>query len=401
MDDRIALDQSEGLKNLPRHIGTCVPNSKDDKAVLSELAQQKSAEMFPMNPLGTVHDGSAVECAAEIRLAHIGLLPQIQERRRPRLLGPIKQRLTQGSPKMTLNSSVKNLGGIHAALLTPFDKDDAIDWTSTEALVQFIIRQGVHGLYVGGSSGEAMLQSIDERAACLRHVADCARGKLKLIAHVGAVATRDVLKLAEVAHSSGYEAISAVTPYYYPFSRAEVMSHYRTVADNAALPLIIYNFPAITQAFSVAELANLLQHKNIIGVKHTSTDLFALERLRRHCPDALIYNGYDEMWLAGLSMGASGAIGTTYNLMGDVFVAIANLHEQAHNAEALELQKMANVIIEALIEVGVIPGCKMALDMMGVPVGIARPPFRQLTGEDRARMETALTPLLKWREGQA
>ncbi len=301
---------------------------------------------------------------------------------------------------MTLNGSVKNLGGIHAALLTPFDKDDTIDWASTEALVNFTIKQGVHGLYVSGSSGEAMLQSIAERSDCLRHVAALAKGKLALIAQVGAVATRDVLTLSEIAHSSGYQAISAVTPYYYQFSRAEVLAHYQTIADNSALPLIIYNFPAITQAFSVAELSNLLQHPNIIGVKHTSTDLFALERLRRHCPDALIYNGYDEMFLGGLSMGASGAIGTTYNLMGDVFVAIASAYQQAHTAKALELQRMANVIIEALIEVGVIPGCKMALEMMGVPVGLARPPFRRLNNDDRKRLETALAPLLAWREGQ-
>ena len=301
---------------------------------------------------------------------------------------------------MTGNASAQDLGGIHAALLTPFDAHDAIDRKATEALVDFIISQGVHGLYVSGSSGEAMLQSIEERADNLQHVGDYAKGKLKLIAHVGAVATRDVLKLAEVARASGYQAISAVTPYYYQFSRAEVMAHYQTIADHADLPLIIYNFPAITQAFSVAELSRLLQHKNIIGVKHTSTDLFALERLRRHCPDALIYNGYDEMWLSGLSMGASGAIGTTYNLMGDVFVAIANLYQAGQTAQSLALQKMANVIIEALIEVGVIPGCKMALEMMGVSVGLARAPFRRLNRDDRERLDLALAPLLKWREGR-
>ena len=299
---------------------------------------------------------------------------------------------------MTMNGSLKNLGGIHAALLTPFNKEGSIDWTSTEALVKFIIKQGVHGLYVSGSSGEAMLQSIAERSDCLRHVAECSQGKLALIAHVGAVATRDVLDLAEVAHSSGFHAISAVTPYYYQFSRAEVLAHYHTIADQSALPLIIYNFPALTQAFSVAELSNLLQHKNIIGVKHTSTDLFALERLRRHCPDALIYNGYDEMYLAGISMGASGAIGTTYNLLGDLFVAIEKSFEQAYIEQALEYQRMANVIIEALIEVGVIPGCKVALEIMDIPVGFARPPFRRLTKDDRSRLEIALSPLLKWRD---
>ena len=301
---------------------------------------------------------------------------------------------------MTGNASAQGLGGIHAALLTPFDVHEAIDRKATEALVDFIISQGVHGLYVSGSSGEAMLQSVDERADNLQHVGDYAKGKLKLIAHVGAVATRDVLKLAEVARASGYQAISAVTPYYYQFSRAEVMAHYQTIADHADLPLIIYNFPAITQAFSVAELSRLLQHKNIIGVKHTSTDLFALERLRRHCPDALIYNGYDEMWLSGLSMGASGAIGTTYNLMGDVFVVIANLYQAGQTTQSLELQKMANVIIEALIDVGVIPGCKMALELMGVPVGLARAPFRRLNTDDRDRLGLALGPLLKWREGR-
>ena len=302
---------------------------------------------------------------------------------------------------MTSIRSVKNLGGVHAALLTPFDNEGGIDWKSTEALVKFIIKQGVHGLYVSGSSGEAMLQSVAERSECLRHVAECGQGKLALIAHVGAVATRDVLNLAEVAHASGYHAISAVTPYYYQFSRAEVLAHYQAIADQSALPLIIYNFPALTQAFSVAELSSLLQHKNIIGVKHTSTDLFALERLRRHCPDALIYNGYDEMYLAGLSMGASGAIGTTYNLMGDLFVAIEKSFAQADVERALEFQRMANVIIEALIDVGVIPGCKMALEIMDVPVGHARPPFRRLTREDRVRLETALSPLLKWRESHS
>lgn len=289
------------------------------------------------------------------------------------------------------------LAGIHAALLTPFDERDRIDEDATAALIGFIHQQGVHGLYVGGSSGEAMLQSVEERAAYLKTVAALSAGRLPLIAHVGAAATRDVLALAEVAAAAGYAAISAVTPYYYPFSRAEVMAHYLTIADTAALPLIVYNIPAVAQAFSVQELVTLLQHPRIVGVKHTSTDLFALERLRRLCPDALVYNGYDEMCLAGLSMGASGAIGTTYNLMGDVFVELARHVDASDLASALRLQRMANVVIEALIACGVIPGSKVALAMMGVPVGPARRPFRSLTEDDRRQLADALEPVLEWR----
>lgn len=290
------------------------------------------------------------------------------------------------------------LSGIFAALLTPFDDNERVDHGATAALVEFQVRQGLQGLYVGGSSGEAMLQSQAERAEYLRTVAAANAGRLHLIAHVGTVATRDALELSEVAQAAGYEAISAVTPFYYPFSRTEVMAHYIAIADQAALPLIVYNFPAIAQAFSVSELGTLLQHPRIIGVKHTSTDLFALDRLRRHNPDALVYNGYDEMCLAGLCMGAQGAIGTTYNFMGDVFVEIARLVAASSLPEAQRLQRMANLVIEVLIECGVMPSSKALLDLMGVRAGPSRRPFRTLGADDRAKLAVAIRPVLDWRE---
>jgi len=291
------------------------------------------------------------------------------------------------------------LTGILSALLTPFDAAERIDHDAVGPLVEFQVRLGVQGLYVGGSSGEAMLQGQAERAEYLRSVAACAAGRLPLVAHVGTTATRDALELAEAAAEAGYQAISAVTPFYYPFSRPEVMAHYRAIADASALPLIIYNIPAIAQAFSVAELGELLAHPRIIGVKHTSTDLFALDRLRRHNPDALIYNGYDEMCLAGLCMGAQGAIGTTYNFMGDVFVEIARLVAASRLPEAQRLQRMANVVIETLIEVGVMPGSKALLEMMGVKVGGSRRPFRPVDDAGHARLAAAIRPVLDWRDG--
>ncbi len=292
---------------------------------------------------------------------------------------------------------MRSLSGIHAALLTPFDITGAIDPAATERLVAFQAGLGIAGLYVGGSSGEAMTQSVAERAVYLRHVAQLAGGRLRLIAHVGAVATDDVLSLAAVAADAGYDAISAITPFYYPFSRGEVMAHYTEVADSAALPLIIYNFPAITAGFSLAELATLLDHRNIIGVKHTSTDMYMLERIRRRCPDALIYNGYDEMCLAGLVSGADGAIGTTYNFMGDVFVEIERLVRAQQTGAALPLQVMANRVIDVLVEVGVMPGSKGLMEIMGVPMGHSRRPFRKLTPADRDRLAVVAQPVIEWR----
>lgn len=292
---------------------------------------------------------------------------------------------------------MSGLDGIFSALLAAYDGADTIHPERTAALVAFQVSLGVDGLYVGGSSGEAMAHTREERARTLKLVADANEGRLELIAHVGTVATGDALRLAECAAAKGYSAIAAVTPYYYPFSRAEVMAHYRTIADSAALPLIVYNFPAVAAGFSLDELVELLSHDNIIGVKHTSSDMFALERLAKACPDAHFYNGYDEMCLAGLTSGARGAIGTTYNFMGDLFVALRDHLCRGEVEEAQALQSLANDIIAVLISCGVMPGSKAILGLMGVDTGPSRKPFRTPTKADRERLHRAIEPLLEWR----
>jgi N-acetylneuraminate lyase len=289
--------------------------------------------------------------------------------------------------------------GIITALLTPFDDQERIDETALSALIDFQVRQGVQGLYVSGSTGEAMLQSCAERAHGLKLVAQANAGRLHLIAHVGAVSTADVLHLSEQAATFGYEAISAIPPFYYPFAPDEVANHYREVARHSALPLIVYNFPAQTKGFSTAELIELLSTPGIVGIKHTSSDMFSLERILRHKPEAIIYNGYDEMCLAGLAMGAQGAIGTTYNFMGDLFVEMSKLVKAGKLDQARALQKLANDIIEQIIRFGVIPSSKAILEALGLRMGPARRPFRKLDANAKRSLSEALRPLLDWRAG--
>ena len=109
-----------------------------------------------------------------------------------------------------------NLRGVMAALLTPFDQQQALDKASLRRLVQFNIQQGIDGLYVGGSTGEAFVQSLSEREQVLEIVAEEAKGKIKLIAHVGCVSTAESQQLAASAKRYGFDAVSAVTPFYYP-----------------------------------------------------------------------------------------------------------------------------------------------------------------------------------------
>ena len=122
-----------------------------------------------------------------------------------------------------------NLRGVMAALLTPYDQQQALDKASLRRLVQFNIQQGIDGLYVGGSTGEAFVQSLSEREQVLEIVAEEAKGKIKLIAHVGCVSTAESQQLAASAKRYGFDAVSAVTPFYYPFSFEEHCDHYRAI----------------------------------------------------------------------------------------------------------------------------------------------------------------------------
>jgi N-acetylneuraminate lyase len=254
-------------------------------------------------------------------------------------------------------------------------------------LAELELAQGIHGFYVGGSTGEAFLQTADERKAVLREFARAVNGRAKLIAHVGAIATDEAIGIAHAAADAGYDAVSAIPPFYYDFSPAEVRAHYHALADATPLPLIVYNFPAkSTRPLTTADLLALLEHPKIIGVKHTSQNLYQLERLKTARPDAVVYNGFDEMFTGGVSMGADGGIGTTYNFMGRLFVSMYNALHAGKLDEASALQRRANDVIDVLIEVGVFPGTKAILKLQGVDCGPCRRPFGELTAQQLERL---------------
>jgi N-acetylneuraminate lyase len=283
--------------------------------------------------------------------------------------------------------STHSLAGVFSALITPLQADGTLNLDLLPALADAQIAQGIHGLYVGGSTGEAFLQSPEERKAVLAGFARAAKGRAKLIAHVGAIATHEAIGLAHAAADAGYDAISAIPPFYYDFSAAEVLAHYRALADATPLPLIVYNFPAKSaRPLSTTDLLTLLEHPKIIGVKHTSQNLYQLERIKTAAPHAVVYNGFDEMFVGGVAMGADGGIGTTYNFMGNLFVQMWNAVRAGQLDQARALQTRANAVIDVLIDVGVFPGTKAILQLQGLDCGPCRAPFGALTQAHHAKL---------------
>jgi N-acetylneuraminate lyase len=267
-------------------------------------------------------------------------------------------------------------GSIFAALLTPFDDNGNVNPNGVAPLVDYILSKGVHGLYASGSTGESILQSREERAELLTALADHARGKCTLIAHVGAASTGDAASLASTAKSLGYNAVSAVPPYYYKHNFDDISAYYQAIADASELPVIIYNIPVLTGTdLTTQKLLSLMQDPRIAGCKFTAQDLFQFQQLRQTAPDKKFYFGTDEMFLGATAMGSDGGIGSTYNLIGDVYLGIETAVKAGNIEQARSLQQKANALIAILLQTGVMPGLKHALNKMGIPVGPCRAPF--------------------------
>lgn len=230
--------------------------------------------------------------------------------------------------------------GIFPALVTPFTKDNKISEKSLEMLVEMNLQKGVKGFYVGGSTGEAFLLSADERKYILDIVANKAKGKCTLIYHIGCISTEHAIELAKHAKKIGVDAISAIPPFYYKFSLQEIFDYYTNIVNEVDLPMIVYNFPILSGvSLSAENIKELSANKRIIGIKHTSMDLYQLERMKNINKRLIIFNGHDEVFLGSLSMGADGAIGTTYNFMAERFIKIKELFEAGKQKEAQKLQK--------------------------------------------------------------
>ena len=284
--------------------------------------------------------------------------------------------------------------GIFTALLTPFDKSGKINARELERLVKFNTEMGVRGFYVGGSTAEAFLLSKDEKKEIMDVVRGAAGGST-LIAHIGSLNEGEAVELARHAAELGFDAISSVTPFYYKFTFPEIRGYYERLADSSGLPMLVYHFPAFSGVtMGVMEMSAFLSDKRFLGIKYTSGDFFTLERCKAAFPDKVIYNGFDEMLLSGLSMGADGAIGSTYNFMADKFVKIHKLFLEGKTDEARKLQNEANSIISILCKIGVMQAEKEVLCQLGFDFGTCRHPFLPPKDEERELIAKEIIPRL-------
>lgn len=281
----------------------------------------------------------------------------------------------------------EDLRGLYSALLTSFDENGNINEQGIREIIRHNIDQmKVDGLYVGGSTGENFLISFEEKKEIFRIAKEEAKGDVKLIAQVGALNIHESVELAKYATELGYDAISAVTPFYYKFSFEEIKDYYNTISASCDNDLIVYSIPFLTGVnISVEQFGELFENERIVGVKFTAADFYLLERLRKAYPEHLIYAGFDEMMLPAATLGIDGAIGSTFNVNGVRARQILELVGKGDIKGALEVQHVTNDLISAILGNGLYATIKELLEIQGVHAGYCKKPMSLTTQEQKVK----------------
>lgn len=295
-------------------------------------------------------------------------------------------------------SMVDQFKGIYVAMYSAYDEAGEVDLERVKALANYYVDTGITGLYVGGSSGEGLLQTAEERKAVLEAVIAAVKGKLSIIVHVGANSTKEAVELAQHAEQCGADAISAVPSIYYRLSEEAVERHWQAMIDSSSLPFIIYNIPQTTGfQLSASLCAKLAQQAKVIGVKMSGESTYELQQLKAAGgEDFIVFNGPDEQFLAGRIMGADGGIGGTYGVMPQLFCALDAMYEQGSIREAQSLQQEINRIIKKLLSYPSLYGaCKYILQLRGVATGQPRSPLLPVAEEHHASLSDLNDEILK------
>lgn len=276
--------------------------------------------------------------------------------------------------------------GIFPAFYACYDDLGEVSEERTKDLCGYLLEKGVNGLYVGGSSGECIYQSLEERKATLRYVAESLQGKLTLMAHVGAPSTRDSVRLAKYAEELGYDALSAIPPIYFKLPESSIYAYWTDIMEASTLPFVIYNIPQTTgYSLSMNLFTKLLENDKVIGLKNSSMPVMDIERFKAAAGENfIVFNGPDEQFVSGRLIGADSGIGGTYAVMPELLLAAEEFVSTGNFGEARRIQKDINDIIIALCSLNgsMYSAIKEVLKLNGVNIGSVRAPLEPVSGED-------------------
>jgi len=280
---------------------------------------------------------------------------------------------------------IRSFDGIFPAVVTPRDANGDFCATTFGSLVDRLYGAGVHGLYVCGNTGEGYVMSDDQRKRVTEAAVSASSGKGRVIVHVGAAREAEAVALARHAFDAGADAVSSMPPYVQGYGFPDVFGYYSRLAGATALPLFIYYIPVVTgRAFTLEEMGRLLGIDSVAGLKFTDYNFYMMEGLLAHASQPHVFNGHDEVMVAGMAMGAQAGIGSYYNILPGRMLEIYRAMREDDLAEARRIQAEVNQVIRAVGQFGHAVGMRTVLKHQGIDCG---PPARPATGLSREAEE--------------
>jgi len=290
--------------------------------------------------------------------------------------------------------------GILPALVTPFTDDGkAVDEERLRALVNHCLELGVQGVVPCGTTGEFVNMTTEEKKRVISVVVDEVNGRVPVVAGTGASGTDQAVEMTKYAKDVGATAALIVTPYYLKPADRGIYEHYYTIATEVDLPIILYNIPQCTGLPLPWQMVeDLAQLPNVVGVKDSSGQLsFILAVLEKVRDKINVLCGHDEVVMAGLAAGCSGAILASANVIPDIWIQIYNHVKKGELQQARELQYKVQKIARIIAGSGAV-GTKEALKLMKIKVGPVRKPLSlggELTYESKEELRLDLEKIGK------
>lgn len=285
------------------------------------------------------------------------------------------------------------LQGIVPAVVTPFRDDELIDYEAWQDLLDTLIASGVHGLFVIGGQGEFFALTEEERTVATRFCVQTVAGRVPIYANVGAVTTRETLRLAKQAEAEGVDYIVAVTPYYLRPSPGELVEHYAELCRSVDLPVLAYNIPERTGVELSPETLRRIREgsDNFVGLKDSSGKLDLIPELVG--AGLTVFIGRDHMILEGLKRGCAGAVTACANVAPRAFVDLYDAFRAGDLDRAARLQALVEPLRQAFSLATFPSVVKEAMNMMGLRAGRCRRPVGAMPEEARAKLAAVLEKL--------
>ena len=291
--------------------------------------------------------------------------------------------------------------GVLPAFYACYDEEGNVSPERVRELTKYFLSKGVKGVYVNGSSGECIYQSVAEKKIILENVVKAAEGKLTVIAHVACNNTKDSMELAAHAESLGVDAIAAIPPIYFKLPEHAIAQYWNDISSAAPnTDFVIYNIPQLAGvALTPTLFEEMRKNPRVIGVKNSSMPVQDIQMMKQAAgEDYIIFNGPDEQFISGRVIGAQGGIGGTYGAMPELFLKMDEYVKEGKMEEARQIQYAVNEIIALMCSAhGNMYAVIKAIIKInsGIDLGSVRKPLAALTDGDMKIVEEAALKIRK------